>query len=229
MKSKYRPKQYIELVERLGDPVLDRFMRDEMEFIEEIVKQKRFHVFDLGAGYGRIIPGLVDVAASITAIEIDDDMFEALVEGQRLRNVNCLKEDITALSRFLTLSDTYRNLFLLCQNTLGVIEGDYKEMFDGLKKLGCDGRTEVVVSVFNKEALKSYGVSLYKKLTEMVGEIDINKSDLDEGVFVSQNGYVSKWWSKEEIMAIASLMNARVDSLKETAEYSVYHLQMSPK
>ncbi len=230
MKAKYQPKQYIELVERLQDPVLDRYMKDEFDFIREVIKQKKYHVIDLGAGYGRVISRIIKHTESITAIEIDDDMFDALEINQKhIENVKCLKEDITNLSSYLKLSDSYTNLFLLCQNTLGVIEGDYKNLLKGLRELGENGKTEVIISVFNKNALKKYGVLLYEKLKEMVGEIDLNESKLNEGVFTSQTGYVSKWWSNEEMKQVISLMNAEIISEKETDEYTIYHLQISTK
>ncbi len=129
----------------------------------------------------------------------------------------------------MKLPDTYTNLFLLCQNTLGVVEGDYKKLLKGLKKLGEKGKSEIIISVFNRKALKKYGVALYEKLKEMVGEIDLDESKLNDGVFTSQTGYVSKWWSNDEIKEVIRLMNAKIISEKETDEYTIYHLQILSK
>ena len=76
LKSKYHPKKYIEFVEQLQDSVLDKYMEHEIAFINDILKKKSYHVLDLGAGYGRIIPKIKNNTERITAIEIDSEMFK---------------------------------------------------------------------------------------------------------------------------------------------------------
>lgn len=230
MRSKYQPKQYIELVERLGDSVLDKFMNDEIEFIKKALKKNRYRVFDLGAGYGRVIPPIASLAESIVAIEIDDDMFGELETSQKhIKNLTCLKEDITQLPSHVTLDHKGADLFLLCQNTLGVIEGDYRDLLIGLRELGEKKGAEIIISVFNQTALKDYGVSLYEKLKPMVGEISLDESRLHDGMFVSKSGYVSKWRSKDDMQIVAFTMGADIVSVQEANEYSIYHLKISAK
>lgn len=227
IKVKYHPKKYLEMVERMNDLVLDRYMKDEFDFILNIVSKNKYHVFDLGAGYGRVISRIIRYVESVTAIELDNDMYNQLEVNERyVDNVHCIKGDITGLSSYISLPNPYNNLFLLCQNTLGVIEGDYKKMLEEISRIGLYCNAEVIISVFNAEALTGYGVSLYSKISDMVGDIDLSESCLSEGVFVSNTGYLSKWWSKVEINEMLKYMNAKIVALKETYEYSIYHIKI---
>lgn len=227
MKTKYNPKQYLELVETINDSILRNFMSDEADFINKIIKEDKYHVIDLGSGYGRIIPKIIGNCEKITAIEIDNNMFYALAENFKdWEKVTTVHNDMTLLSNYLTLSKR-RNLFILCQNTLGVIEGDYKNLIKELKKISKDeGRIEILFSVFNSDALETYGIYLYDILAEMVGKIDYSESKLSEGLFVSEIGYNSKWWSEFEINTIIDDLKAKIISLKKTNIYSMYHLSI---
>jgi SAM-dependent methyltransferase len=224
---KYNAKQYLQLVEGLNDTILKKYMKDEVSFINNIMERKGYEVFDLGAGYGRIIPQIINQADSIVAIELNKDMYYALEKSQMpIEDVLCINNDITKLSSYLQLKAD-NNLFILCQNTLGVIDGDYLKMFDNIKELSRGNNTEIVISVFNKEALPNYGLSMYMKLKDMVGSVDLEKTNFEKGEFISETGYYTKWWSKAEIIDIKSRLNGRMLNELITEEYSIYHFQIS--
>ncbi len=58
---------------------------------------------------------------------------------------------------------------------------------------------ELILSFFRQPALGNWGLNMYEIIENMVGEIDTEKTDSDKGLFVSKTGYVSKWWTDEEI------------------------------
>lgn len=225
---KYNPEQYLQLVEKLGDTVLQKYMEDEISFINDILEGKNYDVIDLGAGYGRIIPHIVKRVNSIIAIELNDDMYSELIKNQKnAKNVSCINNDITKLSDYLQIKAN-NNLFLLCQNTLGVIEGDYLKMLDDIKKLSKNGNIEIIISVFNKEVLSDFGLYLYEKLKDMVGDINLKKTNFTAGKFISETGYCTKWWSEAEIYDLKDRLNAKMTSKLVKKEYSLYHLQILP-
>ena len=228
--NKYNPEQYLRLVEQLHDAVLEQYMKDEVLFINNALQRNNYDVIDLGAGYGRIISRIIKRAKSVTAIELNEDMFSSLVICQKnVDNVSCLKNDITKLSEYLDISKFNNTLFLLCQNTLGVIEGDYEEMLKEIKELAKTSNVEIIFSVFNKEVLKNYGLSLYEKLREMVGDVDLEKTNYEAGEFVSETGYNTKWWSKSEIYEFKDILNATLIDELTAKEYSLYHFQILPE
>lgn len=227
-KNNYHPKKYLELVERLQDPILDKYMKQEFDFIIQKLKSKPYHVYELGAGYGRVIPRIIKHSLSFTGIEIDENMFNELtINHKHIENTTAIKGDITKLSEHVSINAESNNLFLLCQNTLGVIEGDYNDLINELNNLKSIGSVEVVLSIFNGDALPTHGLSLYKKLTPMVGKFDQLKSQLDKGLFVSETGYESKWWSESEINEIIETLRASVLAKHTTEVFSLIHLKLS--
>jgi SAM-dependent methyltransferase len=226
---KYNPGKYLRLVEHLNDPVLQQYMKDEIVFINNALEKTSYDVIDLGAGYGRIIPWIAKKANRITAIELNEEMYAALVANQKEHdNVVCLKNDATEIARYLTLRTSASNLFLLCQNTLGVIEGNYRKMFGEIKEMSKTHRVEIIISIFNKEALRDYGTSLYGKLKEMVGTIDPEKTNHETGEFISRTGYYTKWWSEDEIDQVQKMLGASIVNTLIKREYSLYHLHVHP-
>jgi SAM-dependent methyltransferase len=203
-------------------------MKDEVVFINNALKGKDYDVIDLGAGYGRIIPQIIKKAKAIVAIELNENMYSELIKNQKnVEKVSCIRNDITKLSDFLHLK-TNNNLFLLCQNTLGVIEGDYLKMFDCLKDLSRKDNIEIIISVFNKDLLHDYGLFLYAHLRDMVGDVDLEKTNFETGKFISKTGYYTKWWSKAEIYDLKNKLNAVIINGLIKKEYSLYHFQILP-
>lgn len=224
---KYLPEKYLRYVERTTEPILYHYMNDEIYFIKNILKTDNYNVFELGAGYGRIIPAIDIYSDLITAIELDDNMYNELhLKHKYVDNVICIHDDITKLKQYVKLESSKKNIFLLCQNTLGVIDGDFNEMLENFREMSKDFHIEIIFSVFNENSLKSYGLGLYKVIQEMVGDIDPNKSDLEKGIFVSNTGYLSKWWSKNEIEQIIKSLNGSILSQKIDQVYSIYHVKI---
>lgn len=224
---KYLPEKYLRYVERTTEPILNNYMDDEIHFIKNILKSDNYCVFELGSGYGRIIPAINKYSDFVTAIELDDNMYNELhLKNKYVDNVICLHEDITKLKQYVKLDSNKKNVFLLCQNTLGVIEGDYNEMLENIREMSKDYHIEIIFSIFNKNALKSYGLELYKEIKKMVGDFDSSKSDLESGIFVSNTGYLSKWWSKNEMDQIIKSLNGSILSQKIDQIYSIYHVKI---
>lgn len=202
----YTTKLYKELVEEIDDEILQRFMEDEKSFIAGITNIKYHTVVDLGAGYGRVVPYLSGISKDVIAIEINPDMHSELNNrASSSSNVTAIQGNFLKLTDILPKSVT-EPIFLILQNSLGTIEGgDYKDTLASVIKAAQLHNGQLVLSLLKQPSLASWGVNMYAKIKEMVGEVDMSKSNFDKGIFVSTTGYTSKWWTDEEIAQFRKL------------------------
>lgn len=84
-------------------------------------------------------------------------------------------------------------------------------------------RGEVVISLFNQEALKSKGMEFYQSIAELAGEPDFEATDFDNGVFRSKTGYVSKWWTPQDREGIRTILGGQEVRGLETDDISIIH------
>lgn len=195
--KKYNPRQYIDLVENSQDSRLQNYMQKEREFISRSFDVNRTYI-DLGAGYGRILDLLS--GSQVIAIEIDSKMTEELKDrAEDLGDVLIIEGDILNLHALLTSLDINKPVFLLAQNTLGTIEGDWKAVLKITVEEAKKWNGEIILSFFRQAALRKWGFNMYKEIEDMVGEIDLEKTNVKKGLFVSKTGYISKWWTNKEI------------------------------
>lgn len=228
IKNNYNPRLYIETVESIDDQIMIEYMQTEYQFVLDILKSQLYDVYDLGAGYGRVLYKISDYCDQAVGIEIDADMYGCLVSKMKHHdNVINLNNDITLLKDYLVLRNNTPNLFLLCQNTFGVIEGDYNKMFSDLRSLSKNKDSEIVLSVFNSDALQTFGIHLYNKLKEMVGKIDLINSRFENGLIMTQSGYTSKWWTERELEKIFTTYNFTIIKKRVSEVYTIFHLKIN--
>ena len=98
-------------------------------------------------------------------------------------------------------------VFLVLQNTLGVIEGDTQKFLSELKSFAKVNNGEIVLSLFRQEDFEGWGSGVYAKAQKMIGTVDLSKSDISSGLIRTKTGYTSKWWTRDD-----------VDKLKQTLE-----------
>jgi len=226
---KYRDKEYIELVEKTTDSILQKRMQAENEEILRVENPQDKTFIDLGAGHGRVLPTLARVARNVISIELNPDMLPELRRrNEQYDNAEVVVGDITQLSEILEGKDIRKPVLLLLQNTLGTIEGNWKKVLSEMKKVAQENHGEIIISFFRSEALSSWGVSkLYPSVSKMVGEPDLERTDFKNGIFVSKTGYSSKWRSKEEIEEIKQFFQGQLVNETWTREFCILHIKFS--
>ena len=85
----WSPDKYIKLVEKSSDPVLQYYMKAEMDYITTKIENPKEKTFiDVGAGYGRVIPPLSEIAKQVITVELDKKMLTELKHrGEQYPNV----------------------------------------------------------------------------------------------------------------------------------------------
>jgi SAM-dependent methyltransferase len=221
----YTADKYERLVEETEDPKLRHFMATELAFIARTPEARRRTFVDLGAGHGRVVGDLARLGRNVIAIELNPAMYRGLVErAASLPNVQAVCGDILELDSLLDGEALAQPVFLILQNSIGTIEGDYEKLLSIVRTqmLKFDG--ELVLSLHRQAALKDWGLEVYASLSEMVGEVDLEATDTERGIFATKTGYTSRWWSDAEIEHFRRL--GRVED--ELVEHEFHLLRLSP-
>ena len=83
---------------------------------------------------------------------------------------------------------------------------------------------EVIISLFRQESLKDWGIRMYSKIQEMVGEPDLLKTDFKKGIFISKTGYEAKWWNLTEIEELKDYFRGEVVNEVLTPHFAIIHI-----
>jgi SAM-dependent methyltransferase len=216
----YTAEKYRSLVEETTDPRLQRYMDEERSFIARIPGVGGRTIVDLGAGHGRVLADLARLGERVIAIEINPDMYDGLAErAASFGNVTTIHGDALELGRLLDGAALARPVFLILQNSLGTIEGDYRELLRVVRAQMAESDGALVLSLFRRRALPEWGLAMYGSLREMLGDPDLEATDFAGGRFVTKDGYTSKWWSDAEIEAFK-----RFGRLEDELVADEYHL-----
>jgi len=65
---------------------------------------------------------------------------------------------------------------------------------------------------------------VYPSIIKMVGEVDLEKTDLERGLFVSKTDYVSIWKGKKEIEEIRRFLKGKLINEVWEKEFCILHL-----
>ncbi len=225
---KYTAEKYLKLVEGMDDPIFQDYMQAELGVILKIENADSKSFIDLGAGYGRLLPHLAKIARNVISIEINPEMLgELRKRTERHKNAVAIEGDIQRLSKILEGCDMQKPVLILTQNTLGTIEGDYKKVLSEMRTVAKKHRGEIIIVFQRQESLREWGIEMYSKIKEMVGEPDLEKTDFEKGIFVSKTGYTSKWWSSTEIKKIKEYFGGKIINEKLTRYFAVIHISLS--
>jgi SAM-dependent methyltransferase len=196
----YTTSLYTKYVEQMNDIGFQNYMKRELEFIRRIPNSKDRTFIDLGAGYGRVEKELSDQAREVIAVELLDDMYEELnSRAKRLTNVKAVQADMTNLEKALKDFVFNSPVFLILQNTLGVIEGDIPKFITDIKAYAKTNNGEIIFSLFRQEDFKDWGIHVYEKARPVVGEVDLDSSNVEQGEIKSSTNYTSKWWTRQDV------------------------------
>src|SRR5579884_2646639 len=204
--------KYIDEVEHGTDPGLLEYQRIELKYLTtkiEYLQEKTF--IDVGAGYGRILPHLAKLAKKFIAIERDSDLLDELQKrASHFPNCEIIEGDGTILSELLKDRVVGKPVIISPQNTLGPWIGDRNKAVDEMRKIAEAKRGEIVISLFCREAINDWGIPMYKSVAGLLGKYDPNLSDLENGIFKTDTGYESYWFSKEEREEIKRRLSGKV-------------------
>lgn len=222
---KYTAEQYIKLVENIDDDILQSHMKAEIDVISKVKDSKNKTFIDLGAGYGRILPDLAKISRNVISIDINSEMLRELKKRTEIyENASVIEGDIQELSKLLEKADVQNPVLLLIQNTLGTIEGNYKKVLSEMRIVAKKYKGEVIISLFRQESLKNWGIRMYSKIQEMVGEPDLLKTDFNKGIFISKTGYEAKWWNSTEIENLKDYFGGEVVNEVLTPHFAIIHI-----
>lgn len=206
-------------------PTLQRFMRDEEYYIGSVQDSESRTFVDLGAGYGRVLPLLSRVARDAIAVEVNPNMYEGLEkEAAKYSNITAVQGDFLRLPEILP-PELRSPVFLSLQNSLGTIEGgNPHDALDVVVQEARRRQGELILGLFRQQALRDWGLSMYGVMerTVMIGHVDLDKTDFENGLFVTDEGYTSKWWTDEDLDRIRGLGHVFRGAM--TNEYALLHL-----
>jgi len=224
----YTAERYKRLVEDSPNKGLRAYMEAEREFLASVEDASSRTFVELGAGHGRAVPLFAEVARNAICVELNQDMLAELrARSERHGNVTVIDGDVQHLPHLLQGLDVVAPVVALLQNTLGTIEGDDRRVLSAMKQVAKASGGDVILSLFRQGALAGWGMAMYEQLGEMIGEPDPDGTDFQAGVFASRTGYVSKWWTDEEVEEMAAFFGGQ--RVREVVEDAFVVLQLRPE
>lgn len=216
---------YIDEVENGSDQGLQEYQAREIKFVKDSVKNPEEKTFiDIGAGYGRVIPHFVPIAGKVIAIEIDDDLVSTLrtVAGQH-PNTEVIVESGDKLASIVD-SSVLKSVILSLQNTLGPWDGIRDTAIEAMRQVAEPRHGEIIISLFCRESLVDWGIPMYATVNTLLGNYDPEKSDIGSGLFATDTGYTSHWFSKSEREAIKKQLGGTLVNEIENHKFHIFHL-----
>jgi len=226
MKYNWDAKRYRELVEGTSNPWLKRYMELGLSFIVDNINNPKAKTFiGVGAGYGRAIPKLSAITRNFIAIEINKDMLIELTETvSQYDNVSVIGGNAENLTSLLNDLDINKPVLLSLQNSLGTPEGDPNKIMSEMFNFAFNNKGEVIISLFIQEGLEKFGLSIYNSVSELTGKPDLYKTDFDNGDLISETGYKSHWWKKEEIDNIIKTSGGKLLNELRESYFHILHI-----
>lgn len=223
----YTAERYKRLVEDSPNEGLQAYMEAERAFLASVEDASSRTFVELGAGHGRAVPLFAEVAHNAICVELNQDMLAELrARSESHRDVTVIDGDVQMLPHLLQGFDLASPVVALLQNTLGTIEGDERRVLGAMKQVAKGAGGDVVLSLFRQGALAGWGMEMYEQLAEMIGEPDPERSDVRAGLFVSRTGYVSKWWTDEEIDGMKAFFGGQL--VREVIDPAFVIFQVRP-
>lgn len=227
------PDKYKNLVEETSNPFLKEYEDVEKDYIENKIENPQNKTFiDVGAGGGRALPFIAPPRSrNVIAVEYDPQMLTGLkqrVEEEGFSDITAVQGDANHLSEVLRGQDVVSPVVMCLQNSLGTWIGNADKAIIEMRKAAQDYHGEVIISILHQEALRNHGVEMYRSFqkdkADWPGEIDLEKTDFEKGIFRTKSGYLSKWRTKEEREAVRQSLGGKLVGLIEHPGFSILHL-----
>ncbi len=224
MAYKWTTERYIAEVENSSDSGLREYQELELDFVKATESISEATLIDVGAGYGRVLPKLAGMAEAYIAVEQDEDMLEELkkrVDSQP--NARLIIGSGNELASLIP-AETSRPLLLSLQNTLGPWDGSRDIAIQQLAEVAKRGSGAVIISLFCQEALQNWGIAMYATASGLVGNYNAQASDIPRGMFRSDTGYESHWFTSDEREAIKQSMGGTLLREQVTPNFHIFQI-----
>lgn len=221
----WNTQNYIQEVENGSDLGLQEYQKQEIEYITTKIRNPNQKTFiDVGAGYGRILPYLAKIAKKVIAIELDENLHEELQKrASQFPNCIVLMKNGNDLSNLLP-PDLENPVILSMQNTLGSWVGDRNLAITEMRKVAEPKHREIIVSLFCREAIKDWGIPMYATVERLLGRYDPSASDLENGIYKTDTGYESYWFSTEEREEIKKKLGGNIIGEILDHKFHIFHI-----
>ncbi|MEK6837461.1 MAG: class I SAM-dependent methyltransferase [Nanoarchaeota archaeon] len=234
LKFEWNALNYLTHVEWASKPWFKRYQDTETGYLQTLRDLPLRNVIDAGAGSGRIFREVAPRVKSLVAVDLADNMLDALrAHAKAYSNIIVVKGDYTRLDDVLRkeslLSKTDNPLVVCLQNSLGTTKGSMWKAVSEFRKVAEPRDGDIVVSVFNSEALEEYGLPLYKELEGMVGPVDSERTDTNAGVFASKTGYFSQWFTPQLRAELKEKLDGTVLTEIRAPQFTVIHVTYSAR
>jgi SAM-dependent methyltransferase len=225
----WNSRYYIDDVEHGSDPGLQEYQAAEIEYITHKISSPAEKTFiDVGGGYGRILPHIAPIAKNVVVVELDNNLSTTLKErAQNFENCQVIVGDANELSELLSGIKLYKPVLLCLQNTLGPWVGDRNKVILEMKKVAEENQGEIIISLFCREAIENWGIPMYRSIARLLGNYDEEKSNLAKGIYKTDTGYESYWFSKEDRKRIKERLGGRLAGEAIDHKYHIIHTAYS--
>lgn len=224
----WSPKNYQKYVERSDLPMLREYEEKEVEFVRGVTDPAKKTFIDVGAGYGRVLEDLADISRNVVAVELDENMFLQL-EKRASSNprVQVIHGDANQLVRLVEKSDIVNPVLVSLQNSIGPWIGDWRIGLAQMREIAEFRGGEVIISAFRQEDFAVYAVDMYSRFTKLLGEPDLEGCDFEKGIYVTDTGYKSRWWTKEEREEMKKILGGSIVREVTGKPYFMMHIKYS--
>lgn len=222
----WNTERYIDEVENGSDLGLQEYQIREINYLTTKVEDPDKKTFiDVGAGYGRILPYLAKIAKRVIAVEIDNNLLgELQARTRKFPNCQVITGDGTYLSQLLKSEDVLRPVIVSAQNTLGPWNGDRNTLIDEMRKMAEPREGELIISLFCREAIQDWGIPMYDSISGLLGHYDPQRSNLEEGIYITDTGYESYWFSAGEREEMKKRLGGRVIGELLDHKFHIFHI-----
>ena len=182
------------------------------------------YVLDLGCGEGGDAMSLAKLTkydVKILGVDFNKDFLET---GREIAQKENLSDRIQFRQMDLTIDATTellrkignnnaKRLFVCLGNAIGIIP-NYQKAIRVITNSMHQGEKLLMVS-HDAQQLQSRGIyELYAPMANYIGKIDYDMSDLPKGLFVTDSGYTSQWFSPDTLeMAICTYSESKMKTL----------------
>lgn len=178
------------------------FFQEKM--MPEIKNSPGTIVYDLGCGDGKDSKKMAEtIGKPVVGMDYNADFIRHATEQAKdvkdltYKVQDLCADDAPAQMRSYAKEDD-KIMWACLGNTLGIVP-EYKKVIINVSKAMKPGERFFLVS-HNSDVLEEKGYELlYKPVPHLVGEIDEEKSDLKNGIFISKTGYTSLWFSAAKL------------------------------
>jgi hypothetical protein len=218
--------KYQRYYEYSGNIHLQRCIDAEKQIIGSINNAKSKTLIHPYAGYGMFTPYFSNLFNQVISIENNQDMLiELRTRSERFKNACVVEGNIKSIKALYSNIKMDNAVLVLNQNIMGNIEKPYEQL-KHLKNALRHVPTEVILTLYRNDSMRTWGLKLYSDLRPITGELDFDRTDYHKGLFVFETGQKVKWWRDYEIKDLINSLNGRTVEVEVTKNFLIYFVSL---